>query len=51
MQMKIRILDLEDAGLLAIASFWRSYENDARPRMWFKRQFFELREHISSRRI
>ncbi|MCS3549378.1 hypothetical protein [Bradyrhizobium japonicum] len=24
--MKIRILDLEDAGLLAIASFWKSSE-------------------------
>jgi len=28
-----------------------SLGDDAGSRMWFKRQFFELRRHISSRRI
>jgi hypothetical protein len=49
--MKSGILDPEDAGLLRIGSFRKNLRNNTRPRMWFKRQFFVLRGHFSSRRI
>jgi hypothetical protein len=41
-QMKSRILDSEDAALLAIANSEKLPKNDARSRMWFKRQFLLL---------
>jgi hypothetical protein len=49
--MKSGILDPEDAQFLRIGGFREIPKNNARPRMWFKRQFFMLREHFSSRRI
>jgi hypothetical protein len=41
-QMKSRILDSEDTALLAIANSEKLLKNDARSRMWFKRQFLLL---------
>jgi len=49
--MKSRIFDSEDVDVLGFDGAQESLGNDAGSRMWFKRQFFEIRKHISSRRI
>ena len=50
-RMKRRILDSEDAALFAIVASEKILKSDANSRMWFKRQFLALGEHINPRRI
>jgi len=50
-RMKSRILGFHDAALLTIRKFQEALKNDARPRMWFKRQFLALKQRVNSRRI
>ncbi|QQO16648.1 hypothetical protein JJB99_11065 [Bradyrhizobium diazoefficiens] len=49
--MKSRILDSEDASVLVFGGAAENLKNDARSRMWFKRQFLALGMRISSQRI
>jgi hypothetical protein len=50
-RMKSRILDSDSTAIFAITASKKALTNDARSRMWFKRQFLLLGQHINSRRI